>query len=195
MGTAIINSDNLTLIDCTFENNEPENVAVTHNIIIRNYETGNLTIENTIFNEVNDKPLILNNGHINFKEKILENIITEEQAFRYEYTAKPKKWPYPPSENAKSFEYLKNLTKTDNEIKLDFDIENSDSSDTIILDIEGMTIDGQGHIINACRQSGIFEIKADNICLKNINFENGIPAILNRESENLNIINCSFQKK
>lgn len=194
MGTAIINSDNLTLIDCTFENNEPENVAVTHNIIIRNCETGNLTIENTIFNEVNDKPLILNNGHINFKKKTLENIITEEQAFRYEYTPQPKKWPYPPSENAKSFEYLKNLTKTDNEIKLDFDIENSDSSDTIILDIEGMTIDGQGHIINACRQSGIFEIKADNICLKNINFENGIPAILNRESENLNIINCSFQK-
>ena len=54
----------------------------------------------------------------------------------------------------------------------DYECENDFDSKGIIIN-QSITIDGQGHKIDAQGKSRIFKITADNIILKNINFING----------------------
>ena len=54
----------------------------------------------------------------------------------------------------------------------DYECENDFDSKGIIIN-QSITIDGQGHKVDAQGKSRIFKITADNIILKNINFING----------------------
>lgn len=54
-----------------------------------------------------------------------------------------------------------------------------------------VTIDGQGHVIDANKSSRIFYINTNNITLKNITFKNGCGAIFCNAS-NITVNNCMF---
>ena len=54
-----------------------------------------------------------------------------------------------------------------------------------------VTIDGQGHVIDANKSSRIFYINTNNITLKNITFKNGCGAIYCNAS-NMTVNNCMF---
>lgn len=79
------------------------------------------------------------------------------------------------------------------EIKLREDIE---ISETVTIDNDDIVIDGCNHTIDACGKTQIFNIKSNNVTLKNINFKNAYTnnpggAIFNLEGE-VKIINCNF---
>ena len=64
-----------------------------------------------------------------------------------------------------------------------------------ILINKNLTIDGKGYTINASRQSGIFNIAANNVVLKNINFINScsdLGGAIICDYGNLTIENCNF---
>ena len=58
-----------------------------------------------------------------------------------------------------------------------------------------LTIDGQGHVIDANKSSRIFYINANNVTLKNITFKNGYSIVggaISCNAPNITIINCNF---
>ena len=84
----------------------------------------------------------------------------------------------------KNFKYLDDLIHSGaEEIVLDCDIilddgEEQDYFEGIILDVEDLLIDGDGHSIDACRKALIF-YNASNVTLKNVTLKNGLRAIYN----------------
>lgn len=102
--------------------------------------------------------------------------------------------------NVKNFKYLDELVHSESEeISLEYDIilddnEQSDYIKGIEID-EDLIIDGNGHFIDAKNKSRIFEIFADDVVLKNINFKNGFAdngsALLNNSGD-VEVVNCQF---
>ena len=75
----------------------------------------------------------------------------------------------------------------------------------IVIDVDGLVIDGKGHSIDAADKSRIFLITADKVTLKNITFKNGLSfkhpynrcnghggALKVNSKANLKIIDCEF---
>ena len=81
--------------------------------------------------------------------------------------------------NGSDFTYLDNLIQSNgNEIVLDKDIkltdnEESNCIDGIIINVDNIVIDGNGHTIDAGDKARIFKIISKDITLKNITFLNG----------------------
>ena len=80
-----------------------------------------------------------------------------------------------------TFNDLNSLIKngqSGDEIKLESDYEYNNATDYVFRDgIEinrPLTVDGEGHIINAKDSARIFHIKSENVTLKNIQFKNGL---------------------
>lgn len=89
------------------------------------------------------------------------------------------------------------LQRTKNTLNLDSDVclSDDDEMDYIKIDRSNITIDGKGHTIDAKGRTGIFEIDANNVTLKNMVFKNAKScdggAIVNRTGR-LNITGCRF---
>lgn len=83
------------------------------------------------------------------------------------------------TENIRSFEYLDDLIHGDEkDIVLNFDIvlssiEMSKYEQGIELDVDGLTIDGNGHSIDAQEKTRIFNCTGKNIIIKNIILKKG----------------------
>ena len=81
--------------------------------------------------------------------------------------------------DAKNFRYLDDLIHSgEKEIVLDSDIvlgsdEKSKYYTGIQLDVDGVVIDGDGHAIDACGKTRIFECTGKNIIIRNVRFLNG----------------------
>ena len=88
---------------------------------------------------------------------------------------------------------------TGNELKLDNDyifssVNDGDYKNGVVISKDNFVVDGQGHTIDGTGLARIFDIKAKNIVLKNINFVNGIAnnggAVLSNDF--VFIENCTF---
>lgn len=80
------------------------------------------------------------------------------------------------AQNNHSFDDLSDLinkTPKNETLILDSDYTFINGSNTGILISKSITIDGAGHTLNATKLSRIFNVTADNVVLKNINFING----------------------
>lgn len=102
------------------------------------------------------------------------------------------------NDNVGTFKELSNLVQNasaGSTVKLDKDYRNSEPSDGIVIS-KSMTIDGQGHTIDANHLSRIFYVESNSIFLRNINFinakhdENG--GAIYFASDNIDIDNCNF---
>lgn len=107
-----------------------------------------------------------------------------------------------------NFTYLNNLIHNgQNEIVLDDNIimetsfkhkEHQKFPIGILLDIDDLIIDGNGHTIDAKSKKPIFNCSGKNIILKNITFKNGFSltqsggALINELDASIKIINCNF---
>lgn len=87
-------------------------------------------------------------------------------------------------------------------IKLTSDYEFNPQNDGkylkgIDISIDGMIIDGGGHTINANKQARIFNVKSNNLVLKNINFINAYSdspgSCIYIANSNVSIINSTFK--
>ena len=114
-----------------------------------------------------------------------------------------------PLENNQITEVIGNFTDLNGEIseiptggnltlKKDYSYNSSDSDykNGILIAKDNIVIDGDGHTINGENQARIFNITANNVTLKNINFVNGYSndnggAIF--AIHNLNMLNCHFE--
>lgn len=110
---------------------------------------------------------------------------------------------YSSNESVKSFtdlgnEINGNLNKTEIILGDDFEYCSDEYFSPIISINRSLTIDGQGHVIDAKNQRRIFEINSVNVVLKNINFINarvrfdGGGAIYFNSTSNGTIINSTF---
>ncbi len=83
-------------------------------------------------------------------------------------------------------------------IKLNYDISNTDYMSSPIYISKTLTIDGNGHSIDAKGLSGIFSISGSNVILKNIKFKNayrssGNGGAIYWSGSNGKLINCTFE--
>ena len=83
-------------------------------------------------------------------------------------------------------------------IKLNYDISNTDDYYSPIYISKPLTIDGNGHSIDAKGLTGIFRISSYNILLKNIKFKNadyssGNGGAIYWSGSNGKLINCTFE--
>lgn len=103
----------------------------------------------------------------------------------------------------KSFDYLNNLIHgIEKNIILDSDIYLDDSEKStfkkgIIIDRDGMIIDGNNHCIDANGKIPIFKITANNITFRNITFKNGASkkkgGAINNSHGTITFENCNFK--
>ena len=94
-----------------------------------------------------------------------------------------------------TFTDLKNLIDAANPedtINLDDDYINDGSITDGITISKEITLDGNGHKIDANCKSGLFQLNADNIILKNIEFLNASHEAITVSGSNCKIINCNF---
>lgn len=91
-----------------------------------------------------------------------------------------------------NFKYLDELIHSGKEeIIIDSDIVLKEGDERINLDIDNMTIDGNGHTIDAQNLTELFYSTAKNITLKDITIKNSLGAIYNEEGE-ISIMNSRF---
>ena len=103
------------------------------------------------------------------------------------------------SSEKRNFSFLNNQVQN-GPIQLVFDSDITFDSDDnefikrgIVLDVDDLIIDGDGHTINANGKSSIFLIKGSNITLKNINFQNASGYAILNDAEDTNIVDCTFE--
>ncbi len=90
-----------------------------------------------------------------------------------------------------------NQTSEGQTINLDCDYQSADSTiDYIVID-KSITIDGANHTIDASGVERVFWVKADNVCIKNINFINSKAAslaggVISWWGNNGSLENCNF---
>ncbi|MBQ6098322.1 MAG: hypothetical protein IJL02_00480 [Methanobrevibacter sp.] len=167
---------------CEFktDNFEKEGYAIYNN-------KASVTVEKSKFIDEHDKKTIFNNNVMKISDDIKQTV---EQG----YFAKPlesissgsekkevsaeKKTESKVSKNSKGFSYLEDLIQSGSgEIVLDCDIEMREDERNFyeggIELADSVTVDGNGHTINAGGLSRIFYITAGNVELKNIKFKNG----------------------
>jgi len=85
----------------------------------------------------------------------------------------------------------------ENNYALEDNFINEYSTNRGIVISKSLTIDGQGHTIDAQHKSRIFYVTANNVTIKNINFVNGKLAtgcaiFIELKINNCNVLNCSF---
>ena len=95
-------------------------------------------------------------------------------------------------DDSQNFKYLDDLVHSGNlQIILDSDIVLGDGEESkydlgVELDVDGLVIDGAGHVIDACGRTRIFDCTGKNVTLKNFIFINGTSleggAVSNRGS-------------
>ena len=97
-----------------------------------------------------------------------------------------------------SFDDLSQIIQDTNQktLKLNQSYKNTENSSQITIN-KSITIDGQGHTIDANHASRVFYINASDVVLKNINFINGRSdyhggALYFEPDLNANIVNCTF---
>ena len=83
-------------------------------------------------------------------------------------------------------------TSSGQTLNLEKDYINDGTYTKGILISKKMTIDGQGHTLDANEKSNIFRISNNQVVLKNINFINGKSADYSAVYGNCTVINCSF---
>lgn len=88
------------------------------------------------------------------------------------------------------------ITQADKMLYLQKDYHSTNTSNQIIIDKE-ITIDGNMHNISAPDVERVFLVKADNVCIKNINFinsnTNGLSGgVISWWGNNGSLINCTF---
>lgn len=188
-GGAIDNHDNIEIRGSSFTKNSAKN---RESEVIYN-ESGVLILEDVSFDKngfmgSND---ILNSGNITIKGKfsstLEKSILNEHSVSVYDSDLMEKIENHGniielgSSYNQKDFTYLAEMIQgKDLEIKLENDIVlNVDNNEDEIfkngiqIDRDDLTIDGDGHKIDAVGISRIFMVTAKNVLLKNITFTNG----------------------
>lgn len=190
-GRAICNGDSMKIINCNFSNNYSQKNGFS----VFNKSDSSLTLKNSEFKR--DDYSILENNYLN-NEVFNKGIINIENSEKNIFKKLIKcGFLHIISDESRSFRHLKNLiNKGKKEIDLDFDIEFIDGDEEIIIDVDNLIIDGNGHTIDALAQIGIFIVNSKNITLKNINFKNSNTkegGLLINENSSLNLINCSFE--
>ena len=101
----------------------------------------------------------------------------------------------------RNFTYLNQLVNSgEKTIKIEYDIileEDEMFPEGITITEDNITIDGNGHTIDAKKLTRIFKVKAKNVTLDNMTLKNGYSnknggAIYNARNSNLKIINLKF---
>lgn len=97
-----------------------------------------------------------------------------------------------------NFKYLDSLIKNNSEIVLDSDISFDDVGYERGIEIKNdVVIDGADHTIDAKGNARIFNISANNVTIKNINFENGFAesggALIINQMANADVDSCNFK--
>ena len=121
-----------------------------------------------------------------------------------EINVDPENIEKPTTNNIRNFKYLDDLIhKGVKEIVLDSDIvlddlEQSQYSEGIKIDVDYVVIDGNGHSIDAKNKVRIFIIHSKEVIIKNISLINGFSssdggAVFNQKGSNVNMINCKFK--
>lgn len=101
----------------------------------------------------------------------------------------------PNIEKHNNFSYLNYLAQNFTEISLNEDIVfdlRYDSFNHVLLNHDGLIIDGNGHSIDARGIGGIFKVIASNVILKNISFLNASDSAVVNQSE-VKVIDCDFK--
>ena len=102
------------------------------------------------------------------------------------------------SKTKDNFQYLKKLIDNSNEISLQSDIILEDKEknlfeDGIEISRDNITLNGNGHTIDARSRGQIFKINADNITFKNITFINANKSAIGGHSSSLALKDCTFK--
>ncbi len=190
-GGAICNGNSMEIINCNFSNNYSQKNGFS----VFNNSDSSLTLKNSKFER--DDETILQNNYLNneiFNRGII-NIENSEKNILKEFIRYG--FLHVISDESRPFRHLKNLiNKGEKEINLNFDIEFADGDEEIVIDVDDLIIDGNGHTIDALAKIGIFIVNSKNITLKNINFKNANSkegGLLINENSSINLINCSFE--
>ncbi len=153
------------------------------------------SIDKSIFNEgtyfimhctYQDFPQITNRGEI---------FILDSERELADYVAGNKVKVMLDREDRNNFSHLTYLVHEFDEIALSEDIvfdRNYDNFEYVIIDRNGLVIDGRGHRIDASDCEGIFRIIGFNVTLKNIVFLNAKKSAIVNNS-NLKVIDCDFK--
>lgn len=154
--------DNLELINCQFDDDFSHYSSSDDEADSDNVDSLVYVDDETLFSPNDDSDIVAETEkHINEsldKFKILENEFSRSSLIMF---------------NARNFKYLDDLIHSgEKEIVLDSNIILEDGEellyrDGIQLDVEGITIDGNGHTICAKCKTRIFLISADNVTIKN----------------------------
>lgn len=126
-------------------------------------------------NSIDDSDNIALN-HLNNLMKDCDDIVIEDNTIRYVGDANSDS--NAGSDFSIGFRYVKKLIHSgektivlDKDIELEFD-EESNFINGIPVDVDGITIDGAGHTIDAKSKVRIFDVTADNVTIKNIILKN-----------------------
>ena len=90
-----------------------------------------------------------------------------------------------------------NSTDVGETLNLEHDYKSTDSSNQIIIS-KSITIDGNNHTIDAPDVNRVFLVKADNVCIKNLNFINSkttglAGGVISWWGNNGTLTNCNFE--
>ena len=190
-GAIYISGNNLVVRNCKFINNTASlnggavsinwarNITITSSRFKANkaeYNGGaidlsgeNITISNSVFKDNSQDDIFNNCPTTNVVNSIFENDKKIDGFFK----ANKSDVIYG---NVDSFDELSrrvNETPEGDILVLDSDYTFIEGSNKGVLISKSITIDGQGHTINGRHLSRIFNITADNVVIKNINFING----------------------
>lgn len=183
--SAIVNNGSLNLINCTFEDNI-SNKGNDRDILNEN----KMVLNNNHFK--NETKTILNKGIIFLEESSkdpIHSITNEGEIYRRK----------PIEDDQHDFDYLKDLIENaDGEIMLDrdiiFNIFSQKDNAAIPIRKDNIILNGNGHVIDLKNKSqGIFDVKSDNVIIKNFIFKNSPVKTISNEGFNLQLINCYFK--
>ena len=180
----------VTVDDITYGEN------ATFTVILPSDATGilNITVGNMAFTaDVSDEPIIAKFSGLDIGTYIAN--ITYTGDLKY-LPANANETFTVSTKGNKTFTDLKNLidsASSGDTIELDDDYTNDGSitADGITIS-KPITIDGNGHTLNANGKSGLFKLNVDNIILNNIEFLNASHEAISVSGSNCKIINCNF---
>lgn len=180
-GGAVANFNKLELFECEFINNhcDIEASAIYNNGLLDIYDCKFIGDEEYII--VNDNEIKIKESQIQKHHKILtSNSMGIEDIDQDKIFITQDKYE------------LDNLIHSGKkEIMLDCYY----CANSLCLDVDDLIIDGNGNTIDARLNDSIFEIKADNITLKNIVFKNvgRSNSVIYNDNKNILIENCVFE--
>ena len=156
--------NNISISNSKFKNNR---AGHTGGAIAWNGEDG--ILNNARFTDDSPNELFLNSKNITLTDCYIENESSIESFYDVDYSN--VKFGH-----LKTFDDLSlliNGTPEGGILVLDDDYKFTNGSNNGIVISKAITIDGAGHILDGNKSSRIFNITADNVVLKNINFING----------------------